>query len=156
ELGTRVIRWEGLDAAQQATVRRTYAACAAALDVELDRVLDRLDDETLILFVSDHGEGLEPDGERVHHGGRLHEDLLRVPCSLRFPRSTPTETVTGVATARTQPVTTADLLPTLLGIAGATVPDDIEGRDLSRPDAFADSGNTRVHAADDRYLYVRR
>src|SRR5262249_15457656 len=57
ELGTRVIRWEGLDAAQRATVRRSYAACAAALDVELDRVLDRFDDETLILFVSDHGEG---------------------------------------------------------------------------------------------------
>jgi arylsulfatase A-like enzyme len=154
ELGTRVIRWEGLGAAQQATVRRTYAACAAALDVELGRVFDRLDDETLILFVSDHGEGLEPERERVHHGGRLHEDLLRVPCSVRLPQSTAAETVAAIATARNQPVTTVDLFPTLLGIAGATVPDDIEGRDLSRSDAG--SATTRLRAADDRYLYVRR
>jgi len=153
ELGTRVIRWEGLDAGQRETVRRSYGACAAALDVELERVLDRFDDETLILFVSDHGEGLEPEHERVHHGGRVHDDLLRVPCSFRLPRSTPAVVVAAIGRARTQPVTTADLFPTLLGVAGLDVPDDIEGRDLSLPDAG--SSTTKLRAADDRYLYVR-
>jgi arylsulfatase A-like enzyme len=154
ELGTRVIRWEGLDAAQQETVRRGYGACAAALDAEIDRVLARLDDDTLILFVSDHGEGLEPERERVHHGGRVHEDLLRVPCSFRLPRSTTAESVTAIQHACSVPVTTADLLPTLLGLAGATAPDDIEGRDLSRPGTASTA--PRMRAADDRYLYVRR
>jgi arylsulfatase A-like enzyme len=154
ELGTRVIRWEGLDTAQQATVRRVYGACAAALDLELDRVLDRFDDDTLVLFVSDHGEGLEPEVERVHHGGRLHEDLLRVPCSIRLPRSTTRAAARAIESFRARPVTTPDLLPTLLGVAGAPVPDDIEGRDLTR--LATDSTTPRLRAADDRYLYVRR
>jgi arylsulfatase A-like enzyme len=154
ELGTRVIRWEGLSAAQHATARRSYGACAAALDIELDRVLDRFDDDALILFVSDHGEGLEPERERVHHGGRVHDDVLRVPCSIRLPQSATAATVAAVASAVARPVTTADLFPTLLGIAGATVPDDIEGRDLSQPGGGSET--LRLRAADERYLYVRR
>jgi arylsulfatase A-like enzyme len=154
ELGTRVIRWEGLDGGQQATVRRAYSACAAALDAELDRVLDRFDDDTLVLFVSDHGEGLEPERERVHHGGRVHDDLLRVPCSIRLPRSATGAAAAAIESFRSRPVTTADLLPTMLGIAGAPVPEEIDGRDLSRPDHG--TAPTRLRAADDRYLYVRR
>jgi arylsulfatase A-like enzyme len=73
-----------------------------------------------------------------------------------MPRSAPPDKVSAIAAARARPVATADLLPTLLGIAGASVPDDIEGRDLSRPGPGGDSATTRVRAADDRYLYVRR
>jgi hypothetical protein len=97
---------------------------------------------------------LDPERERVHHGGRLHEDLLRVPCSIRLPASASPATLAAIAAARVQPVSTVDLLPTLLGISGAAVPDDIEGRDLSRPDP--DAAAPRLRAADDRYLYVRR
>ena len=42
-------------------------------------------DQLVTAFVSDHGEGFDAARGRVHHGARLHDDLLHVPLVLRAP-----------------------------------------------------------------------
>jgi hypothetical protein len=66
-----------------------YRAVAAAVDAELGRLLQGLErrkllDDTVILFVSDHGEALGRDGFWVH-SVFLWEPLVRVPLILKAP-----------------------------------------------------------------------
>jgi len=81
-------------------------------------------DTSLIVFTADHGEGFDPARGRMHHGGRLHEDLLRVPLWVHGP---------GLAAHDVQePVSLVDVMPTLLELAGAPIPSDLDGRSFAR------------------------
>lgn len=88
------------------------------LAAALDRA-GRLD-TSLIVVLSDHGEGFEPERERIHHSGRLHADLVRVPLLIRAPGLSPG--------ARSEPVSLVDLMPTILAYRGFDAPDGIDGR----------------------------
>jgi arylsulfatase A-like enzyme len=83
-------------------------------DAQLGVVLDELRrlglyDETLIVVVADHGEEFGEHG-RFGHGGRLWQELLRVPLVIKFPKSL------GRPPARiAEPVRVVDVLPTILG-----------------------------------------
>jgi len=68
----------------------------------------------VVALTSDHGEGFDAARGRVHHGGRLHEDLLRVPLVLRAPGMLP------MPQSISEPVSSIDLAPTLLQLAGAS------------------------------------
>jgi arylsulfatase A-like enzyme len=97
-----------------AFLQSLYAATVARVDGEiagLDRALGAgpLRD-TIVAVTSDHGEGFDPARRRVHHGGRLHEDLLHVPLLLRWPGRLTPAVVDAV-------VESIDLAPTLLGLA---------------------------------------
>jgi arylsulfatase A-like enzyme len=105
-----------------------YAAEVALLDASLARLLralerDGLRGRTLVTLVSDHGEGFDGARARIHHGGRLHADQLRIPLLLRVP-GLPARVVT-------QPVSLVDVAPTLLELGGAPVPADLDGRSLA-------------------------
>jgi len=69
-------------------LRRGYLASVAFLDVQVGRVLDRVDalslaNDTVVIFTSDHGYGI---GERGHWGkGSLYEIDARVPLIVRDP-----------------------------------------------------------------------
>jgi membrane-anchored protein YejM (alkaline phosphatase superfamily) len=152
ELGRRVIRWEGLDGDACTAVRRMYAACAAALDGAVADLLARIDGDTAVCFVSDHGEGLDPGHGRVHHGGRVHDDLLRVPCRFALPRSAPDRLHDALRRAGSLPAGSADVMPTLFDLAGIPVPGGLDGRSLLAGGLPADRP---VRAEDRRYLYVR-
>jgi arylsulfatase A-like enzyme len=92
-----------------------------------------LDDDTLVIVVSDHGEGFRPELGRSWHRVRLHDDLVRVPLLLRLPG--------GAHAARTvsQPVSLVDVLPTALDVLGLEPPAGARGRSLlpllERPNA---------------------
>jgi hypothetical protein len=86
-----------------------YKAVARSVDTEFDRLLQELGelglaDDTVVLFVSDHGEGLGRDGFWVH-SVFLWEDLIHVPLMLRAPGIEPA-TVHDV-------VSVVDVAPTL-------------------------------------------
>lgn len=86
-----------------------YKAVARSVDAEFDRLLSGLGDlglaeDTVVLFVSDHGEGLGRDGFWVH-SVFLWEDLIHVPLMLRAPGIEP-------ATVR-DVVSLVDVAPTL-------------------------------------------
>jgi arylsulfatase A-like enzyme len=92
-----------------------YRERVAGLDQGLGRLLDALeetglDGSTLVVLLSDHGEGFEPERNRIHHGGRLHSDLLRIPLLVSGPGITPGLVDDGVSIV--------DVAPTLAEIAG--------------------------------------
>ena len=127
-------------------VRELYAATVEAVDREiarLDAVLGELGvrDDTVLVLTSDHGEGLRPDQHRVHHGGRLHQDLLRVPLVMRWPGRIPQ------AAVEQQRVELLDLMPTLLQLARVPLPGGVRGHSLLAPArgfAFWNAARLRV------------
>ncbi len=85
-------------------------------DRQLGQLLDRMDaagilDETLVVVVGDHGEGLLDHGW-MFHGLMIYEEAVRVPLVLRWPRALPAGR--RVAT----PAQLVDLAPTILDLAG--------------------------------------
>jgi len=99
--------------------------------------LRRLDLErnTVVALLSDHGEAMEDDhGWFFSHGHDLTEDQVRVPLLIRIPG-------TGGGRVVTREVSTLDLFPTLLRVAGVEIPQGLPGRDLlAAPDALSTDG----------------
>ena len=76
------------------------------------------------VVTADHGEGFDAAHGRVHHGGRLHEDLLRVPLVVRAPgRLAPGRVVE-------ESVRSVDVLPTVLDLVGVALPERGSGESL--------------------------
>ena len=130
-----------------AYVRSLYEAAVAETDVEIGRFLDGLGvaglaDRTVVVVTSSNGEGFRPDLKRVHHGGRLHDDLLRVPLIVRWPG----HLEPGVEEAA---VTTLDVGPTLLALAGVPEEPLFSGRPLV-------AGGTGVLALGGPRFHVQR
>ena len=123
--------------------RALYRARIAALDglfPELRRRVEaHLRPAPLWVLTADHGEGFEAELGRVHHGGRLHDDLLRVPLVLVGPGLAPREIA--------EPVRQVDIAPTLLaltgleplsGTAGVSLLPALAGAEPFPPFAFAE------------------
>jgi arylsulfatase A-like enzyme len=106
-------------------------AMLRAMKVADDRVRDVFDglrtrgmlDSTLVLVVSDHGEGYE--GRRA--GRNAYQEAAWVPALVVGPQ---TRAVSGRIDATTSHL---DLAPTLLGMLGVPIPCPMKGRDLTRP-----------------------
>jgi arylsulfatase A-like enzyme/Tfp pilus assembly protein PilF len=107
--------------------QRAYDGEIAFTDQQIARVLDTVrasgrDSNTIVVVVADHGEGLGDHGE-LTHGVLIYQSTMRVPLLIAGP---------GIEAGRTVkiPVATIDVLPTLLGFAGAAPDRDLPGRDL--------------------------
>jgi len=112
--------------------------------------LARERDDFVVAVTSDHGEGLEPDTARVHHGGRVHQDLIQVPLWVDLPSSLPAERRDRLAERlASETVSSADLLPLLFEVAGKP---GLRGDD----GAPAEAARSRPLVSEDRrYLYLR-
>ena len=151
-LASRVTTWRGVPAADRGNIRPIYDASTRNMEERLAALLDSVDlDRTIVAFVADHGEGFEYDRARVHHGGRLHDDLVRVPLLIRLPEGYDPETRARLAAARDLGCSSSDVTPTLLQLAGRPVPPGLDGRSLAAPSA--DPGGRRLVTEDRRYLY---
>ena len=75
-------------------------------------------------MTSDHGEGFDAATRRIHHGDRLHDDLLRVPFLLQAPGQI------DPGTRIDSQVRSIDLMPTLIDLAGLKIPDGLSGQSL--------------------------
>lgn len=110
-----------------ADLEALYDAEVAANDAAFGALLDGLTarglaGQTLVAFVSDHGEAFHEHGV-LGHGWDLYGEVLRIPLLLRLPGQRQ-----GRRVAR--PVQQADLAPTLLAALGLAVPPEMPGRDL--------------------------
>ncbi len=80
-------------------------------------------DNTLIVFVSDHGEELL-DREKLGHLYKVFQELVRIPLVVKLPGQ---ESAGARVVA---PCQVTDLMPTLLSRAGLPVPVEVSGRQL--------------------------
>jgi arylsulfatase A-like enzyme len=107
---------------------RLYDAEVAYVDREIGRLLGKLsslslDERTLVVFTSDHGEEFLDHGD-WEHGHTLYDELLRVPFCLRQPGR--------IAPRRIpSPVGHMDLAPTVLSLCGLAPAPSFLGRDVS-------------------------
>jgi arylsulfatase A-like enzyme len=118
-------RWIGLI---RSYLEAVYDSEVRFLDAHLEEAFELLgvDDSTLVVFVSDHGEELGDRG-RVGHEFQLHRELLHAPLLLRLPVAASGERTAGRVSAD---VSTVDLLPTLLDVLGAPRPEHLRGANL--------------------------
>jgi choline-sulfatase len=100
-------------------------AAADAIIGELIAELKRLDayDRSLIILLSDHGEGLNDHGEE-EHGVLLYREAIHVPLLLKLP-----EGRLAGATAEA-PVELTDVVPTVLSLLGLPLPESLRGTSL--------------------------
>ena len=103
-----------------------YAHCTA-LDYAFGRTIrflkdNSLYDDTIVLFTSDHGDMLDSQGEVKKQ--RPWDESIRVP----FLIKPATSFSSGHLDA---PIDAPDIMPTLLGLAGVSIPESVEGIDFS-------------------------
>ena len=110
--------------------RQGYYGSVSFVDEQIGRILDVLDqrkllDETLILFISDHGDMLgDQNLWRKSYG---YEQSAHIPMLMRLPASM---SLKADGRVMDNPVELRDILPTALDAAGAPIPESIEGRSL--------------------------
>jgi len=114
------------DDADLLQLRALYDAEIRFFDSQLGVFLDALEekgllDESLIVFVSDHGEELL-DHDSALHGYTLYEEQLRIPLVIRHP-DLPARRVSGLSRQ-------VDVLPTLLELLGIAIPESLQGESL--------------------------
>jgi len=149
-----------------------YTARVAEADSALARLLDDVDfTTTIVLLTSDHGEGFEAARGRIHHSGRLHEDLLRMTLAVwhpEFARETATDAGSGSEAhySSAAPVSALSVVPSVLAWLGLAAPDyllfpplpvPLAPNAVSRAAAAAASARTYVRelvAVDRSYAFV--
>ncbi len=82
-----------------------------------------LDQNTIVVVTSDHGEEFQEHGS-WGHGHSVYQELLNVPLMFRWPGVIPADTRIGPV------VGTIDIGPTVLEASGVPVPEAFEGRSL--------------------------
>ncbi len=83
---------------------------------------DGLWDRIVVIVAGDHGEGLYQHGERLH-SQLVYESTLRVPLLIKAPGASAGAVIR-------EPVTLADLAPTILDLARLPVPSGLDGISL--------------------------
>ena len=104
---------------------KKYLRCVKGVDDNVGRVLNYLDatglaDNTLVIYTADQGFFL---GEHKLYDKRfMYEEALRMPLLVRWPGHV------RAGSRQTAIVLNLDFAPTLLRVAQANVPDDVQGR----------------------------
>jgi arylsulfatase A-like enzyme len=108
---------------------RDYDAETLYTDTEIGRVLDFLQtngelDNTLVVVVADHGQGLYQHGH-PSHGRQLYEEVVHIPWIMVWPARIPAGRVIK------PPVSLLDVMPTIFEYLGVSLNhDEIHGRSL--------------------------
>lgn len=143
-------------------LRALYAASVTMTDHWLGTLMDRLhelrlQDDTVVALVSDHGILLGERGWTGKISAELHPELINVPLLVAEPsgRAAGTESLFLASTH--------DLAPTLLSLAGVERPEEMEGVDLSpvfrgqalpsRPYAYGGYSNSHF-VRNARWAYI--
>ena len=105
-----------------------YDGSIRAFDVELGRLMERLgelglEEKTLVVFVSDHGEEFL-EHEKSFHGQSVYSELTDVPLMFHWPGTIPANRVVE------DTVQTIDIMPTVLELSGLPQPEGMQGQSL--------------------------
>ncbi|MBD1427161.1 sulfatase family protein [Sphingobacterium arenae] len=139
--GDDLVRWKY----QQ--YMKDYLACVAAVDENVGRLLDYLEqegelDNTIIVYTSDQGFFL---GEHGFFDKRMmYEECLRTPLLVRYPKGIKKGLVSDALAMN------LDFAPTLLDYAGVEIPADMQGQSLK---PVIDNGGKEVENWRDAVYY---
>lgn len=116
-------------------VKASYLAMCDLIDAQVGRLIDGLkqqgmSDNTLIIFMSDHGEMLGDHGMYLK-GPYFYEGAVRVPLIVHYPQSIAPQVIPDL-------VELTDIAPTLLDAGGVAAESRMQGRSLWRQ--LTDSG----------------
>lgn len=116
-----------LDPRERQAISRIYDEGVARMDAIVGEFLEALDEAlgdqpALVIVTSDHGEELFDHGG-IEHGHSLHRELLHVPMLMAFPEGR-------TAGETDEPVSTLDIVPTILDVAGLEPVKLLPGRSL--------------------------
>ena len=126
-------------------IKARYDCGIRELDRRIAALFRRIDFETtIVVLVGDHGEGFRPELGRVHHCGRLHDDLLKVPLFLWVP---PRFGLSSAIDGRV--CSTLDIVPTVLELLGKPS-EGLPGRSLVSPVPL---GHRPLASLDRGYAY---
>ncbi len=106
-----------------------YLRCIVSVDESVGQVLNyleenNLEENTIIIYTSDQGFFLGEHG--LFDKRFMYEEALRAPLLIRYPREIKEESQTGKLTQN------LDIAPTLLDVAGITIPGDMQGESLRK------------------------
>jgi len=109
--------------------KKAYYAMVHHLDQQVGRIMNCLkdegiEDETILIYTSDHGEMFGSQG-RVYKL-TFYEEACRVPFIVQWKDHVPANSLSDAC------LNTPDIAPTILGLLGLEVPNEMEGMDLSR------------------------
>ena len=102
-----------------------YLGSVTAMDAAIGEVLDLLDEynlteNTIVIFFADNGGSGGADNSPLRAGkSRVFEGGIRVCCTVRYPKRIPAGTV------NREFLTSLELFPTLLNMAGVAPPEDV-------------------------------
>ncbi|GAB3828922.1 sulfatase-like hydrolase/transferase [Kribbella italica] len=105
--------------------RANYLGMLRLIDDQIARLLDQLGDrldDTIVVFVSDHGDYVGEYGLQ-RKGAGMSDFLMRIPFVVSGPGVT--------AGPRDELVSMVDLFPTLCELVGAEIPAGVQGRSLA-------------------------
>lgn len=105
--------------------RANYLGMLRLIDDQIGRLLDHLGDrldDTVVIFVSDHGDYVGDYGLQ-RKGAGMPDALMRIPFQFSGPGIQPGQ-------QRSEPVSMVDLMPTVCELVGAEIPAGVQGRSL--------------------------
>ncbi len=119
-----------------------YAGEISYMDHHLGNLLDYLQqkgilDDAILVVTSDHGENFWEHMPYFHHGTSTHQTSMHAVCMIRLPDAAHGGTVVH------KPISSVDILPTILRFLDLPAPDRIDGRAFDL-DQCADSIGDRL------------
>jgi arylsulfatase A-like enzyme len=104
-------------------LRAAYRSEVRSIDADMEFILRRLgvDDQTLIIFVADHGEEFFDHGRFGHRLDSLYQELISIPLVIRFPGGAHKGLVIE------QPVSLVDLVPSIMELVHGKAPEGLLG-----------------------------
>ena len=145
----------------------TYYHCISLMDTQVGECLKELEDaglaeDTIVFYYSDHG-GVMPRSKRFIYASGTH-----VPLVIRFPKKWAHLSPFKADSETEEVVGFVDFAPTLLSLAGAKIPEYMQGRAFlgekrSKPAEYAYTFRARADeridfkrgVTDGRYNYIR-
>ncbi len=110
-----------------------HMAMTTGVDIAFGQVMDKLEelglnDNTIVVFTSDHGDMLEFSGTTRPWPPKqyIHDYSSRVPFIIRWPGKIQANAITNLL------FSALDIMPSMLGLMGLDIPEECHGKNLSQ------------------------
>ena len=107
-----------------------------------------ISDETIIIFTTDHGE--MAGSHKLIAKTTFYEESSKIPVIIKYPKIIKPKTVNENAL-----ISTIDIMPSLLDLAGLSIPDNIDGRSFKNEILYPNNKESTFNAVYSQNQYGR-